>query len=306
MNQPTLSKIPTTVLVGFLGSGKTTIISHLIDYLVDQNQKVIYIKNEVGDTDIDTRLLADKKIRTKELLNGCICCTLVGSLNNAIDQLAEQYHPDRFLIESAGTADPESLALTISHHPKLIRDGVISIIDVVNFNGYEQLDSIAQTQAKFNDLIVFNKVELVDDQRKQAVVGYIRELNETSPIVEAPGGVLDPRLAFGMSSNLNLTGSTHHHHHDEIDTYVFRHDGKFNQEKFTLALTRIPENVLRIKGFVVWQSGEMQVLNGVAHRFEFLAAPSSIPSHTEILCIGYHVQAVHQQLAQLFESAISE
>ena len=300
-----MDKIPTTVLVGFLGSGKTTIISHLIDYLVEQGEKVVYIKNEVGDTDIDTRLLADKKIQTQELLNGCICCTLVGSLNNAIDQLAEQYQPDRFLIESAGTADPESLALTISHHPRLIRDGVISVIDVVNFNGYEHLDTIAQTQAKFNDLIVFNKVELVDQHRKQAVVGYVRELNETSPIVEAPHGILDPRLAFGISSTLDLSDAVHHHHHhDEIDTYVFSHAGKFDRHQFSQVLKKIPANVLRIKGFVVWQSGEIQVLNGVAQRYEFYAAPAQTPSQIEVLCIGYHIQEIHEQLEKLFLSAI--
>ncbi len=306
MNKTKLAKIPATVFVGFLGSGKTTIISHLIDFLVEQQQKIVYIKNEVGNTDIDTQLLADKKIETKELLNGCICCTLVGSLNNAIDQLAEQYHPDRFLIESAGTADPESLALTISHHPRLIRDGVISVIDVVNFNGYDHLDSIAQTQAKFNDLIVFNKVELVDAQRKQAVVGYIRELNETSPIVEAPQGILDPRLAFGISSTLDLVAATHHHHHDEIDTYVFNHSGTFNQEKLKQVLTELPANVLRVKGFVVWESGEMQVLNGVAQRFEFLTAPTSIKPHLEILCIGYHLSSINQKLTALFEKALSQ
>src|SRR5574340_861654 len=150
-------KTPVTIFVGFLGSGKTTIISHLIDYLQSHGQQTVFIKNEVGNADLDGQLMKGKQIQTRELLNGCICCTFVGPLNNTIDELINQYHPDRIIIESAGTADPSSLAITIAHHPNLVRDGLITIIDVVNFEGYEKLDLIAQKQAEFTDLIVFNK-----------------------------------------------------------------------------------------------------------------------------------------------------
>jgi G3E family GTPase len=194
------NKIPTTVFTGFLGSGKTTIIKNLVDHLIKKGQKVAYIKNEIGAEDFDTQLMQGENIQTKELLNGCICCTLVGPFMAAIDELAMVKAFDRIIIETAGSADPASMALSVSNHPKLVRDGVITVVDVVNFDGYEDLSYVAKRQAEFTDLIVFNKVELVDSKRKEAVVGYVREFNEHAPIVEAVGGVLNPDLAFGMAS----------------------------------------------------------------------------------------------------------
>jgi len=78
---------PATLFSGFLGSGKTTIISHLIDQLQKDGIKVAYIKNEIGETDIDAQLIKGKDIETKELLNGCICCTLVGPFEGAVTEL---------------------------------------------------------------------------------------------------------------------------------------------------------------------------------------------------------------------------
>ena len=153
------NKIPTTVFSGFLGSGKTTIISHLIEVLQNKGEQVIYIKNEIGDTDIDSKILKGKGIKTKELLNGCICCTLVGPFITSINEVVETFNPDRILIEASGAADPSALALMIASHPLLERDGVIAIVDVVNFEGYKDLSVTAQNQTKFTDLIIFNKTK---------------------------------------------------------------------------------------------------------------------------------------------------
>ncbi len=289
------NKIPANIFMGFLGSGKTTVISHLIDYLTAKGEKVVYIKNEVGDNDLDTKLMADKDIETEEMTNGCVCCTLVGALNIAIDKLADKYHPDRFIIESAGTASPESLSLTISSHPRLIRDSVISIIDVVNFNGYDSLNTIAQSQATFNDLIVFNKVELVDDARKKAVVGYVRELNEYSPIVEAPHGKLNPDIVFGLASTLDATlasshhDHSHHQHDDGIEAFTYKSDKQFNQLKLDDFLKNLPNNFFRIKGVVKFEAG-LKILNGVYKRFDYFDPPAKNPiDHTEIIFIGFRI-----------------
>ena len=83
-----MSKIPTTVFTGFLGSGKTTIIKYLIEHLAAQGIKVAYIKNEIGSEDFDTELIKGEHIETKELLNGCICCTLIGPFMSSIDELS--------------------------------------------------------------------------------------------------------------------------------------------------------------------------------------------------------------------------
>ena len=87
-----IKKIPVTIITGFLGSGKTTIISNLIDDLQKIGQQVIFIKNELGFEDIDTKLIKGKNIETKELLNGCIYHTLLGPLGSAADELIDKFH----------------------------------------------------------------------------------------------------------------------------------------------------------------------------------------------------------------------
>ncbi len=303
-------KIPTTIFTGFLGSGKTTIISHLIEHLQQEGQQVVFIKNEVGNEDLDSKLMKGKNIETRELLNGCICCTLVGPLNNAIDELIATFHPDRIIIESAGTADPSSIALTISNHCQLIRDGLIAIIDVVNFNGYEDLNQITRRQAMFVDLIVFNKVELVDDKRKEAVVGYVREFNEYSPIVESPQGKLDPRLAFGIKTpdkieKLFQQEKPHKHdhlHNDDISAYTYVSDRPFDRSSLEETLQNLPKNVFRIKGVVKLADNQFKVINGVFKRFDWLELPIQVEiTQTRLIMIGYHLNSNKDTLIELLK-----
>lgn len=292
--------IPTTVIMGFLGSGKTTIIMSLVEHLAKQKQKVVYIKNEVGAADLDTKLMKGKVTDVKELLNGCICCTLVGSLVNSIDELIDKYQPDRFIIESAGTADPASMALAVSSHPRLSRDGVISIIDVVNFDGYEDLNMVARRQAEFTDLIVFNKVEQVDQERKKAVVGYVRELNEKSPIVEAQKGKLDPGLAFGLDIQFDQKKVDHHQSdQDGVEAFSLVETKPISKKKFDQFLNELPKNVIRIKGLVLFADGEKKVLNGISRRFDFFDSPVGLEiKQTELILIGYMIASLKADLRE--------
>lgn len=309
-----MQKIPTTVFAGFLGSGKTTIISHLVDTLQKNGQQVIYIKNEIGDENIDGQLMQGKNIQTKELLNGCICCTLVGPFMSAIDEIIEKFQPDRVLIEASGAADPAAIALMIDSHPRLTRDGVISIIDVVNFEGYKNLSLTAQNQTKFTDLLVFNKVELADFKRKEAVVGYVRELNNHSPVVEAAGGILRPEVAFGVST-AELTslleeektehdaGHDEHHHHDHlevdgIESFHVTFPGRIEEESFRKYLQTVPGSIYRIKGFVHLDSGKSAIVNKVGSRITFDEPPASVPSEdNSIVCIGFRISRLKEEVA---------
>lgn len=303
------NKIPTTVFAGFLGSGKTTIISHLIEILQNRGEQVVYIKNEIGDTDIDSRVFEGKGIKTKELLNGCICCTLVGPFVSSITQVVENFNPDRIIIEASGAADSSALALMISSHPLLERDGVIAIIDVVNFTGYKDLSTTAQNQTKFTDLIVFNKIELATMQQKSAVVGYVRELNSHSPIVEAPNGKISPEVVFGLNTTelellLKQKHETHqdHVHKDEIQAFSVNSKQKFDQETIETFLKTLPKNIFRSKGFFTTHNAEILIFNTVGNRTTFTQAPPAFQtnSHTALLVfIGYQANKNEKEITQL-------
>ncbi|MBU0974448.1 GTP-binding protein [Patescibacteria group bacterium] len=317
----THTQIPATIFSGFLGSGKTTIISNLIDELQSQNQQVIYIKNEIGDTDIDGKVMEGKGIKTKELLNGCICCTLVGPFITSINEVIESFSPDRIIIEASGAADPSAIALMISSHPKLDRDGVVGIIDVVNFDGYKDLSITTQNQTKFTDLIIFNKIELVDINKKKAVVGYVRELNTHSPIIEAPNGKVPAKLIFGLNSkdlsaileDLKASDSNHsytdHIHEDNIQSFNLNPEGKFNKDELEETINKTPKNIFRIKGFVKLEDDKFYLLNSVGKRTDFvlLETEKNTPEYSRIsenllIFIGFMVHDYKHEVKESIDA----
>ncbi|PIY80540.1 MAG: hypothetical protein COY80_02135 [Candidatus Pacebacteria bacterium CG_4_10_14_0_8_um_filter_42_14] len=303
--------IPTTIFTGFLGSGKTTIISKLIDELQTNGKQVIYIKNEIGSENIDAEIMKGKHIATRELLNGCICCTLVGPFIAAIDEISEKFKPDRIIIEASGAADPSAIALMIQNHPKLVRDGVISIVDTTQFEGYKDLSITAKNQAKFTDLIVFNKIELSSLEQKKRVVGYVRELNDHSPIIEAPEGVLDPTLAFGVSSKeleeLLEIKQDHSHHltQDGLESFHLKSKGEIEKQALSDWISQLPKSVFRIKGMVNLKGEGLNILNTVGARTTYVQAENEQKNmENSIVFIGFHINdlapEIEQQFMQLF------
>jgi G3E family GTPase len=304
------NKVPATVFTGFLGSGKTTVISHLIDYLLENKVKVAYVKNEIGDINVDGAILKGKNIETRELLSGCICCTLTGPFYHAMNELVDTVHPDRILIEASGVADPATVALMLSSHPKVYRDGVIAIIDVVNFKGYKNLSLTARRQAEFTDLIVFNKVEEADLQRKEAVVGYVRELNETSPIIEAPHGVVDPDFIFGLTAgNLNqmlekdetaheMDCHGHTHLEDEgIESFKIDFEKPIDEVRLKEVMDKLPPNIIRVKGFVKTDNFKWKLVNKVGMRTVISDCENSLSLKvSSLVFIGFAVKGLKPEI----------
>lgn len=307
-------KIPVTVFSGFLGSGKTTIIMNLIDELQQQGLQVVYIKNEIGSENIDAALMQGKHIQTKELLNGCICCTLVGPFIQAIDEIATTLNPNRIIIEASGAADPAAIALMIDSHPRLYRDGVLCVVDVSNFEGYADLSQTAKNQTLFTDLLVFNKVELVDLDRKRAVVGYVRELNNHSPVVEAPGGKLPLSVACGISTTELTTllsdiseqpdseDVDHHHDHLEVDGITSFHipvNSPIDLNKLQQFIDATPGAIYRIKGIVHTKDNSLFLVNKVGKRSTIIAAPPEFHVDSEnLVCIGFNIKKLQPLIAE--------
>lgn len=310
-------RIPTILISGFLGSGKTTIISHLIDDLQAQGLQCVYIKNEVGDATIDSQLLAGKHIQTRELLNGCICCTLVGDFHSALTEVAQTVNPDRIIVEGSGVSDPVALAVMLGSHPHVQREAVAVVIDVTNFTGISKQSKTARTEARVTDLIIFNKIELASVEEKQRVVGYVRELNEYSPIVEAPSGRVAPELLLNVQpheldtllASLPKEAKPHaphdHLHEDGIDSISVTSQDTYSLEALkTKLMSSLPPSFFRLKGVVKTDQG-WQILNAVKLRMELTPLPSPpVPAETHLICIGFHIQGQESALHTVLKSCI--
>ncbi|KAF2281001.1 cobalamin synthesis protein/P47K:Cobalamin synthesis protein-like protein/P47K [Westerdykella ornata] len=213
--------IPITIITGFLGSGKTTLILNLIPQL-PKTYKLALLKNEFGDVAIDSQLASSSAISgVQELLNGCICCNLVGQLSDALETLANDVKPDRIVIETSGSAFPATLAMEVNRLAKetgrYVLDGVMSVIDVENWKGYEDTSVTAKMQARYTDLIVLNKWEMVSERRLEDVEDAILalEVDPPTPRTKSDKGWVDKDIIFGLDAKLaKQTGTESDHHHD--------------------------------------------------------------------------------------------
>ena len=205
----TMAPIPITIITGFLGSGKTTLILNLIPQLRQQNPdyKLALLKNEFGDLAVDSQLASNSAISgVQELLNGCICCNLVGQLGPALLELEKTVTPDRIVIETSGSAFPATLALEVNRLARdsgnYVLDGVISVIDVENWQGYDDTSYTARIQARYTDLIVFNKWENCSELRYDECLDRVGDLEVDVAKVKSTKGWVDMGIVFGVDGGL--------------------------------------------------------------------------------------------------------
>lgn len=208
---PTNNKpIPITIITGFLGAGKTTLILNLLPQLraLNPSYKLALLKNEFGDLAIDSQLASSSAIAgVTELLNGCICCNLVGQLGPALAELRATVTPDRVVVETSGSAFPATLALEVNRLARetagqYVLDGVVSVIDVENWAGYEDTSYTARLQARYTDLVVFNKWEGCGERRFDEVLDRLGDLEVDVAWVKSDKGRVDAGVVFGIDGGL--------------------------------------------------------------------------------------------------------
>ncbi|KAH9945485.1 cobW-domain-containing protein [Epithele typhae] len=221
------TNIPITVFTGFLGAGKTSIILSLLPRL-PKDYKVVLLKNEFGDVEVDSQLAKQSSLTAvSEILNGCMCCVLVGQMQTALLEIREKFRPDRIFIECSGSAFPATLAFQIRELERetnndLKLDAIVTVIDAENFSGYEDTSPTAKMQASYTDVILINKWELISEQELDILIDHLNTLNDTTPKIKCQGkdGV-DPNVVMGLDSKLFELGSTevpNGQHHDEVET----------------------------------------------------------------------------------------
>ncbi|KXX78078.1 putative GTP-binding protein YjiA [Madurella mycetomatis] len=216
----TRKPIPITIITGFLGAGKTTLILNLIPQLraVNPDYRLALLKNEFGDVAIDSQLASSSAIAgVTELLNGCICCNLVGQLGPALAELRSQPGTggggggggtlDRVVIETSGSAFPATLALEVNRLARetcgeYVLDGVVSVIDVENWKGYEDTSYTARLQARYTDLVVLNKWEGCGERRFDEVLDRLGDLEVDVAWVKSDKGWVDASVVFGVDGGL--------------------------------------------------------------------------------------------------------
>lgn len=253
------AKIPATIVTGFLGAGKTTLIRHVIENA--GNRRLALVINEFGDVGVDGEILRACGVENCpaeniiELANGCLCCTVADDFAPAIEALlALESPPEHIIIETSGLALPKPLVKAFDWpdiRSRLTVDGVIAVIDgkaVAEGRFADDLDAVAVERAETDridhdnpleevfedqlacaDLIILNKTDLLDTEEEKAVADRIAEgARPAAKLLRARDGRVDPRALLGLSAaaedDLHNRPSHHDaepdHDHDDFDSFV--------------------------------------------------------------------------------------
>ncbi|KAK1770463.1 CobW/HypB/UreG, nucleotide-binding domain-containing protein [Phialemonium atrogriseum] len=239
-----MAPIPITIVTGFLGSGKTTLILGLIPQLraADPSYRLALLKNEFGDLAVDSQLAGSEAISgVQEMLGGCICCNLVGQLGEALAELATTVRPDRIVVETSGSAFPATLALEVNRLARetpgrYVLDGVVHVIDVENWKGYEDTSYTARMQARYTDLIVLNKWEACDERRLDECLDRVGDLELETPCVQSDKGRLPVELVFGVGGELTRAFGDDSHAGTEGHGHDHSHDHQSEVEVLSMVL----------------------------------------------------------------------
>jgi G3E family GTPase len=180
------TKIPVTVLTGFLGSGKTTLLNRI---LTEQHgQRIAVIENEFGEIGIDNELVINADEEIFEMNNGCICCTVRGDLIRILGNLAKRRDKfDRILLETTGMADPGPVAQTFfmdaDIQEQFFLDGIITLVDARHVVQHIDDSDEVKAQIGFADLILLNKADLVETGAVQQLRTRLESMNRMARVV---------------------------------------------------------------------------------------------------------------------------
>lgn len=220
-----MKKLPVTVLSGFLGAGKTSLLNHILHNKV--GMKVAVIVNDMSEVNIDAQLVENEGAlsRTEEKLvemsNGCICCTLREDLMIEVERLAKEERFDYLVIESTGISEPIPVAQTFTFQDEendidlsqfSYIDTMVTVVDAFNFfkdfgssellvdrelteldEDYRTIVNLLTDQIEFADVIILNKTDLVDEDTLAVLQAAIQKLNPRAKIIKSSFGKVDPK-----------------------------------------------------------------------------------------------------------------
>ena len=257
--------IPFTVLGGYLGAGKTTLVNHLLRHA--SGQRLALIVNDFGAVNIDAELISEQTDDQINLTNGCICCGMSAGFDEAlVSLLARDPLPDRIIVEASGVADVTALA-QYGHHPGLHLDGIIVLADAETVRDKARdkyVDRTVLRQLRSADLIVLNKTDLVTDDAMEALKAWLAEVAPGVPVMPACHGRIPMDAFFGATRSEVEPPDVQlpHGDHEAYVTWHYEHAAAVERAKVDEFLAGLPAAVLRGKGFfrVRTGSGEQTLL----------------------------------------------
>ncbi len=314
-------QVPVTVLTGYLGAGKTTLLNRILTE--NHGKKYAVIINEFGELGVDNDLVVDADEEVFEMNNGCICCTVRGDLIRIVSGLMKRREKfDGIIVETTGLADPAPVAQTFFADDDVKRaaklDSIVTVVDAKNLAARLADSREAEEQIAFADLILLNKMDLVNGEEAAEVERRIRAINPWAEIIrstksDAPVTSVIGRESFNLEKILErepdfLSGDDTHSHDSNVLSVSFKVEKPLDPERFNAWITQLlaakGQDLLRTKGILAYAGEDRRFAFQAVH---MLADGDYIrnwrpdePRHSRIVFIGRDLN--RPQLRRGFEA----
>ena len=222
------------IFSGFLGAGKTTLIKKLVKE-VFAGKKIVLIENEFGEIGIDGGFLKDAGINITEMNSGCICCSLVGDFGKALKKVADEYHPDRIIIEPSGVgklSDVRAAVEKVADEADLVVNALVTVADASKIKMYmKNFGEFYNNQIENAGAVILSRTQKLSEEKQLQAAELIREKNPNAVVITTPWDELTGEQiikAIEGSDSLArelLEEEKHgHHHHDHDGECCCGHD----------------------------------------------------------------------------------
>ena len=278
--------LPVTVIGGYLGSGKTTMVNHLLRHA--NGLRLAVLVNEFGELAIDEDLIEAEDDDIISIAGGCVCCSFGSDLTGALIEMAQlDPRPDHLLIESSGVAIPSAIVGSVSLLDGFRVDGIVILADAETVQANAQSKYMSDTvlrQLSDANIIVLNKTDLVTASDLKDTTNWLKQQNPNVGIVQAQQGAVPPQAVLDSFLEKPAT-SEGHHHTQNLEMTTLTPDTPVDVEALAQHLASDAHGLIRAKGFATSPSGQKMLIQVVGNRWEVSEAPDHRADG--IVCLGY-------------------